>query len=171
MAHNRTVLTIAAAFLALAATPLAHAQQPAKPQQPAQPQQNLRNALFVEADQALAAARASQAELLAPTKFAHAMDAYTEADVDFSRGRGEERVRSALATAARAFKEAKDAADIASVTLASLLKTRADATNANASTFAAQQWTDAAEHFDSAARRLESGDIRGARSRADEAEA
>jgi outer membrane protein OmpA-like peptidoglycan-associated protein len=51
-----------------------------------------------------------------------------------------------------------------------LIKTRTDATNANAATFATQQWTSATERFDSAARRLESGDIRGAHSRADEAE-
>ena len=67
--------------------------------------------------------------------------------------------------------KAAEAAEIANVTLASLIKTRADATNANAATFAAQLWTEAGERFDSAARRLETGDIRGARSRADEAEA
>ena len=42
---------------------------------------------------------------------------------------------------------------------------------ADAATFAAQLWTERGGGFDSAARRLESGDIRGARSRADEAEA
>ena len=93
------------------------------------------------------------------------------AEADLARGRNMERIRDALATATRAFKEAKGAAEIANVTLASLIKTRADATNANAATFAAQLWADAAERFDSAARRLETGDIRGARSRADEAEA
>ncbi len=57
------------------------------------------------------------------------------------------------------------------VTLAAVIKTRADATNANAATFAAELWAEASESFDSAARRLETGDIRGARGRADEAEA
>ena len=93
------------------------------------------------------------------------------AESDLARGRNMDRIRDALATATTAFKEAKGAAEIANVTLASLIKTRADANNANAATFAAQLWTDAAERFDSAARRLETGDIRGARSRADEAEA
>jgi outer membrane protein OmpA-like peptidoglycan-associated protein len=52
-----------------------------------------------------------------------------------------------------------------------LLKTRDDALKAEAQRFAAELWTDAEELFDSAARRLESGNIRGARTRADEAEA
>jgi OmpA-OmpF porin, OOP family len=134
-------------------------------------QGNLRATLFVEADQALAAARAANAELLAPATFARATEAYMAAESDLTRGRNAERIRETVATATLAFREAKDAAEIANVTLASLVKTRADANNANAATFAAQLWTDASESFNSAARRLETGDIRGARSRADEAEA
>jgi outer membrane protein OmpA-like peptidoglycan-associated protein len=157
MTKFTTYLTCACALLALAVAP-------------ARAQQNLRTTLFVEADQALAAARAANAELLAPSTFARGTEAYAAAEADLARGRSAEKIRESLATAARTFKQAKDAADIASVTLASLLKTRADATNANAATFAAQLWTEAAERFDSAARRLEAGDARGARSRADEAE-
>jgi outer membrane protein OmpA-like peptidoglycan-associated protein len=82
-----------------------------------------------------------------------------------------ERIRGSLTASARAFTDAAEAAEIANVTLAAVIKTRADATNANASTFAATLWTEASQSFDNAARRLESGDIRGARSRADEAEA
>jgi OmpA-OmpF porin, OOP family len=159
MANQRSFLATALAVLALAAASLTSAQG------------NLRATLFVEADQALAAARAANAELLAPATFARATEAYTAAESDLARGRGADRIRETVATATLAFREAKDAADIANVTLASLVKTRADATNANAATFAAQLWTDASERFDSAARRLETGDIRGARSRADEAEA
>jgi OmpA-OmpF porin, OOP family len=159
MVTHRSFLAIAAAAFALAAAALANAQGA------------LRATLFVEADQALAAARAANAETLAPETFARGTEAYASAEADLARGRDAERVRQALATATVVLKEARDAAEIASVTLASLVKTRADANNANAATFAAQLWTDATERFDSAARRLESGDIRGARSRADEAEA
>jgi OmpA-OmpF porin, OOP family len=158
MTKFTSCLTFACALLALASTPLVHAQQ------------NLRSTLFVEADQALAAARAANAELLAPGTFARGAEAYAAAEADLTRGRNVERIRESLATAARTFKESKDAAEIANVTLASLLKTRADATNANANTFAVQLWTEASELFDSAARRLETGDARGSRSRADEAE-
>jgi outer membrane protein OmpA-like peptidoglycan-associated protein len=134
-------------------------------------QQDLRATLFVEADRALAEARASNAELLAPATFARGMESYAAAESDLARGRNMERIRSALASSARAFAEAGDAAEIANVTLAGVIKTRADAANANAATFAAELWTEASESFDTAARRLETGDIRGARGRADEAEA
>ena len=138
---------------------------------PAGAQQDLRATLFVEADKALAEAKAANAEQLAPTTYQHAAEAYAAAENDLARGRPQDRVRTDAAAAAKAFRQAKDAAESASVTLASLIKTRADATNANASTFAAQQWTSATEKFDSAAKRLETGDVKGAHSRADEAEA
>lgn len=133
-------------------------------------QAELRATLFASADEALARARAADAELLAPGTFTRALESYASAESDFARGRNMERVRNVLATAARQFGEAADAAEIASVTLASVIKTRADATNANAARFAAELWTEASEQFTAAARRLESGDIRGARGRADEAE-
>jgi outer membrane protein OmpA-like peptidoglycan-associated protein len=133
-------------------------------------QQDLRATLFVEADRAREAARAANAELLAPDAFARGNQSYTAAEADLERGRNIERIRSNLASASMAFKEAADAAEIANVTLASLIKTRDDASKANAGTFAAQLWSDASPGFTAAARRLESGDIRGARSRADDAE-
>ncbi|HEX5045891.1 MAG TPA: OmpA family protein [Gammaproteobacteria bacterium] len=133
-------------------------------------QQDLRSTLFAEADRAREAARAANAELLAPDAFARGNQSYTGAEADLERGRNIERIRSALAASSTAFKEAAQAAEIANVTLASVIKTRDDANKANAATFAAQQWNDAGAGFTAAARRLESGDIRGARSRADEAE-
>jgi outer membrane protein OmpA-like peptidoglycan-associated protein len=134
-------------------------------------QDSLRATLFKEADQALEAAKAAHADLLAPAAYARGTDAYSAAESDLARGRNMDRIRNTLATASKDFKAAAQAAEIANVTLASLIKTRGDATKADAATFAAQLWTDAESRFDSAARRLESGDIRGARSRADEAEA
>jgi outer membrane protein OmpA-like peptidoglycan-associated protein len=133
-------------------------------------QQELRSTLFATADQALEAARAANAELLAPATFGRGAESYAAAENDLARGRDLERIRSELAAAAKAFTDAAGAAEIANVTLAAVLKTRADASNADAATFATQLWTEAGASFDSAARRLESGDIRGARSRADEAE-
>lgn len=135
-----------------------------------QPSGNLRATLFGDVDRALEAARAVDAELLAPATFTRGLEAYAAAENDLARGRNIDRVRSTLDSATDAFTDAKEAAEIASVTLASVLKTRADATNADAATFAAELWAEAGESFDSAARRLEDGDIRGARGRADEAE-
>jgi hypothetical protein len=134
-------------------------------------QQDLRATLFADADRAFEQARAANAELLAPDAFARGMESYVAAEADLARGRNIERIRDSLSSAMRSFTEAADAAEIANVTLAAVIKTRDDATNANAATFAAELWAEGSEAFDSAARRLESGDIRGARSRADEAEA
>jgi OOP family OmpA-OmpF porin len=138
---------------------------------PVPAQQDLRATLFAAADAALAEARAANAELLAPATFTRGLEAYMSAENDLARGRNIDRIRSTLATAARAFTEARDAAEIADVTLAAVIKTRADAMNANAERFATDLWNQAGRAFENAARRLESGDIRGARSRADEAEA
>ncbi len=159
MTVARSFSLAALAALALASTSLAVAQQ------------DLHATLFVEADKAQTEAKAANAEQLAPGTYQRAAEAYAAAESDLTRGRPQDRVRTDAAAAAKVFRQAKDAAETASVTLASVIKTRADAANANAATFAAQQWTSATERFDSAMKRLEAGDVRGAHSRADEAEA
>src|ERR1044071_7597759 len=73
-------------------------------------QQDLRATLFVEADRARDAARAANAELLAPDAFARGTQSYTAAEADLARGRNMERIRSSLAAASMAFKEASQAA-------------------------------------------------------------
>jgi OOP family OmpA-OmpF porin len=158
MTLTRRFLTLTAWLLATLAAAPTHAQQ------------DLRSTLFADADRALEAARAKDAELLAPATFGRALEEYMAADGDLAKGRNLERIKSTLATAIKGFNDAAQAAEIANVTLAAVIKTRDDATKANASTFATDLWNDAAEAFDSAARRLETGDIRGARSRADQAE-
>ena len=133
-------------------------------------QENLRDTLFTEAEAARAAAFEAEAELLAPTAFERGRDAYAAAESDLERGRNMERIRSRLADATQAFRAAAEAAAIARITLASLIKTRADALNASADTFAAQIWANAEDVFRNAMRRLEAGDLRAARSRAEQAE-
>jgi OOP family OmpA-OmpF porin len=132
--------------------------------------QDLRDTLFADADKALADARAANADLLAPDTFEHAMDSYKDAEGDLQRGRNMDRIRNELGDATKGFQAAIEASQIASITLASVIKTRDDASNAHADTFASAQWNEAEESFNSAARHLESGDIRGARSRASDAE-
>jgi outer membrane protein OmpA-like peptidoglycan-associated protein len=133
--------------------------------------QNTRSQLFDATDAARERATAADAELLAPETFARGLELYGQAEEDFARGRAIDRIRIALDQATGHFTTATEAAESAKVTLASLIKTRDDAAAANATSFATELWTSAEETFDGAARRLESGDIRGARTRADEAEA
>jgi OOP family OmpA-OmpF porin len=136
---------------------------------PASPQE-LRGTLFEDTDVLLAEARDANAELLAPEAYERAMSLYRSAEEDLERGRSVERIRAELTEASRQFERATEASEIARVTLASLLKTRDDALNADAPTFAVELWQDAEETFDDAARQLESGDIRDARESGDEAE-
>ncbi len=133
--------------------------------------QDLRDTLFEETDLALEAARNANASLLSPRLFEDGLEAYVAAENDLERGRNLDRIRNRLNTAITAFTNATEASEIAEITLASLIKTRDDAIQALADNFAAELWADAEEMFDNTARRLESGNIRGARTRADEAEA
>lgn len=144
--------------LALLATPVGFAQDA------------LRESLFAAADARLEAARAANAQLLAPTGFAQALDIYTDAEEDFARGRNMDRIRLDLAEVVSLLDQAIDAAEIAEITLASLIKTRDDARNAESPTFAPELWAEAEELFDDAMGRLEYGNIRQARERSEEAE-
>ena len=134
------------------------------------PQQDLRDALFADTDQLLEEARSNKADILAPDSFEAGLDRYGDAEQDFERGRNIDRIRGQLSEASRQFVRSVQASEIAAVTLASLIKTRDDATNADAATFAGELWAEAEATFNAAARRLESGDIRGARTRGQEAE-
>ena len=153
----RNAAILAALLLALAA--------------PARAQNELRETLFATADARLEAALAAEAELLAPANFDLASERLAQAEADFARSRNIDRIRTALDESVRLFNQAIDSAEIAQVTLASLIKTRDDAMNADAPTFSAELWTEAEETFDEAVRRLEYGNIRQAREQSDEAEA
>ena len=134
-------------------------------------QENLRSTLFEAADEALAAAQAANAALLAPRAFERGAIAYVDAENDLERGRTLERIQGRLSAAVTAFNEATEAAEIARVTLAPLIKTRDDALNAMADNFSGSLWDDAEAAFDTASRRLEAADLIGARNRAEAAEA
>jgi len=132
--------------------------------------QDLRGTLFDEADQALEAAENANAGLLSPDLFDDGLEAHASAEEDLERGRNLDRIRNRLETAVSAFNDAIEASEIAEITLASVIKTRDDAIGAQADRFAAELWIDAEDMFNDAARRLETGNIRTARTRADEAE-
>jgi outer membrane protein OmpA-like peptidoglycan-associated protein len=146
------------ACLALLTAPLAQAQDA------------LRESLFAAADSRFEAARAANAELLSPTGFEQALDIFTDAEGDFARGRNIDGIRSDLAEVVSLLNQAIESAEIAEITLASLIKTRDDARNAESPTFARELWAEAEELFDEATRRLEYGNVRQARERSDEAE-
>src|SRR3990170_51213 len=69
-------------------------------------QGELRTTFFRDADSALAAANAANAELLAPTRYANGMNDYQAAEAGLERGRNVEYVRGKAADAAAHFNEA-----------------------------------------------------------------
>src|SRR5918995_2659878 len=69
-------------------------------------QSELRTTFFRDADSALAAANAANAELLAPTRYAAGKKDYQAAEAGLERGRNVEYVRSKAADAAANFNDA-----------------------------------------------------------------
>ena len=132
--------------------------------------QDLRETLFASTEGALSAAQEADADRLAPNAYERGLEDLEAAREDFSRGRNIDRIRNRLAASEQYFRQAISSAEIATITLASLLKTRDDAGNADADTFAADPWSEAEETFEEATRELEAGDIRDARELAQEAE-
>ena len=134
-------------------------------------QDNLRDTLFAQADEALQAANAARASVLAPKSYAEAAKYYRSAEDKLERGRGIDSIKADLERAATALREAADATRLANMTLAPAIQARDDAQAASAATFAADEWRKAEEKFAAAAVRLEDGNVNFARSRADDAEA
>lgn len=133
-------------------------------------QENLRDTLFTQTDDALKAANAARASVLAPKNYAEAARYYRAAEDKLSRGRGIDSIKSDLRKAADALRMAVDATRLANVTLTSAIQARDDAEAANAESFASAEWQEAEEKFAAAAVRLEDGNVNSARSRAEDAE-
>jgi outer membrane protein OmpA-like peptidoglycan-associated protein len=121
--------------------------------------QTLRDTLFAEADVAQAAAIEANAALLAPRNYQRAAKAYATAEEYLEAGRNIETVRSRLADATEYYTAAAEAADLARLTLASVLKTREDALKAEAAVLSKPIWDDAQEKFADAVSVLERGDL------------
>ena len=95
-------------------------------------QDELRKTFFKDADAALAAAEAVNAELLAPRSFERGQKEYSDAENALQRGRNIETVRSNAADATRHFRDAAEKASLAQTKFAQVLKSRQDAANAKA---------------------------------------
>ncbi|WP_405236503.1 OmpA family protein [Lentisalinibacter orientalis] len=132
--------------------------------------QELRATLFEDADAAREAAEQAQASVLSPRNWDRGLKAYETAEEGLERGRNVDYIRGKLAEAEEAFGKAAEAAELARITLATVIETRKDAREAEAPARSAPIWEDAERKFADAIRELESGDLRDARERAEEAE-
>ncbi|RMF56005.1 MAG: hypothetical protein D6748_14370, partial [Calditrichaeota bacterium] len=132
--------------------------------------QDLRTQLFGETDKIMQAALNAKADLLAPDNYSRAMKLYREAEEDFNKGKNLEDIRKKLKGSQAYFQQAIEKTKLAEVTFASLLKARSDAIKADAPNFASELWKEAEKKFQEAAKKLEDGNVKGAESRAGEAE-
>jgi outer membrane protein OmpA-like peptidoglycan-associated protein len=128
-------------------------------------QNELRTTFFRDADAALAAAKAANAELLAPSSYAAGMKDYRTAEDGLARGRNVEYVRDKAADAARHFQEAAKTGRLAKTVLSQVMKSRQDAANARAPELSRDLWERAQKEFGAAIREVERGDVNGARRR------
>lgn len=133
-------------------------------------QEDLHSTLFAKTDDALKAANEAHANILAPKNYGAAARHYRDAENKLQRGRSIESIKADLDAAGKSLRLAVDATRLAAVTLTSAIQARNDADEANAKSFAANDWQAAEEKFASAATRLEDGNVNSARSRASEAE-
>lgn len=132
--------------------------------------QELRDTLFKTADASLAAANAVDAKVLGPRNFERGMDEYESASEALKRGRNIDSIRSRLQKATRYFDEARKAAELARISLASVIKTRQDARSADALTLSKPIWDDAERQFLGAVQELERGDLKDSQKKAIAAE-
>lgn len=126
-------------------------------------QDELRRTFFQEADAALLAADAANAELLSPKNYTRATAAYTAGDTGLARGRNIDYVREKTADAEKYYKAALRSAKLARTVLGQVLKSRQDGINAGAPKLSTKIWDKAQKKFTSAVRYLERGSLKDAK--------
>jgi outer membrane protein OmpA-like peptidoglycan-associated protein len=139
--------------------------------QTAPAQEDIKASLFKDATEAMQNAKKNQADVLSPNNFAKAMDYYQDAEKDFQQGRNLEDIRRKLRAAIAYFGKANEVRKLAEVTFVSTIKARNDALNADAPTYASNEWQEAEKKFADAAGKLEDGNVNSAKRKAAEAEA
>lgn len=132
---------------------------------------NDKNQLFNEASKALNNANAAQANILAPEGYKEGSEHYQRAEVLYAKQRPLDRIQKSLDSAVASLKLAAKNAELARLTFAATLKARNDAKGVDAQRLSGEQWRDAEETLLYAASRLESGNLKRAKSKAQEAEA
>ena len=97
---------------------------------------SMRAPLFGAADEAMAAADAVDARVLAPISYAEAMSQYERADDTFKRAGSVDSIRRYLARAEAKFTKSSEAAGIAAEALEAMIRARADAITTDTASFA-----------------------------------
>lgn len=122
----------------------------------------VRTALFQEADAAMQLAKEAEAALLAPSAFEAGLISYQQAEKEFQRGGKLEDLRAHLQRATGLFRQARSAAQWASLNLSAALTARDDARHAQAPRYASPSWQKAETKMKKTARTLEEGNLKSA---------
>jgi OOP family OmpA-OmpF porin len=133
-------------------------------------QEDIKKSLFKEADEALRVAQEKQADLYAPKAFLQGMERYRKAEEDLRKGKNLEDIRKKLKEAEVFFEKAAEATEVAAVVFAAAATARNEALSAEVTKYASESWNKAERKFEEAARILEGGDAKGAKSKGGEAE-
>lgn len=131
--------------------------------------EDIRQSIFPTTDRLIERAQAADAPLLAPDNYADAMKNYRRAEDLLARGKSLDKIRAKLGESQTALTAAIDASKLAKVTFSPSITARADAVKAKASKLAPELWLKAESQFNSAALKLEAGNVNSAKNRAQRA--
>jgi len=131
----------------------------------AQDRTDLRETLFRNTDKLLALARSEQVSILSPSNFKNALDKYNQAQRDFKNGKQLKNIEKKLSEVHTYLNKCLDAAKLGKITFESTLKAREDALKANAPQYSKEQFDLAEQAFLSTTKKMEKGDIKGAKRR------
>ncbi len=160
--HPRKAIPIGGMFTAImiAATSLAGQAQ----------DEQLYQQIFGKTQEKLGQAKTAQADILSPDVFARALKKYNDAKDDFKRGRALTDINTKLREASTDLEATMNTSKVGKVALASVLQARDATLQSNAPQYAPEKYTLADKTFTEAARRLEAGDMNGAKKKGEEAE-
>ncbi len=123
----------------------------------------VRYTFFKDADSALAKADKVSAKVLAPKNYSDAMEAYNDAERGLERGRNLDQVRKNVVKAETYFLNSVKSAKLAKTVLGQVIKSRQDASSANAAKLSSDNWYKAESKFSSAINYLERGNLKRAK--------
>jgi tetratricopeptide (TPR) repeat protein len=156
---ERGLLVIFLLLAPIFASALAFSQEPDK----------VKAELFREIDAKMQQARQEEVPTFAPTLFAKARDFYNRAEQNYKRGERLEKIREELQQAMQALNKAFETTKVSKVALAEAVDTRKKAAQLEYNKLAPQEFAQAERDYQEAIRRAETGDIRAARERAEQA--
>jgi outer membrane protein OmpA-like peptidoglycan-associated protein len=128
-----------------------------------QNQDQLKETLFGATDKKLVKVQSEQGNLLSPANFKNAMNRYNEALEDLKNKKNIADIEKKLAEVNENLDKCLEVAKLGHITFATTMKAREDALKANAPQYSKEQYEQAEAQFISAAKKLERGDVKGAK--------